>query len=100
MKLDLIKFEAGLTEGDETHWCEPMVNNGPEFTEAMGVDLQRLEFPTDLNLNDTKRLADAYSTLFEVCQLANAQDYLAEDSYWNAFETLAELREIIIEQWP
>ncbi len=99
MKLDLENFEHGLEASDETYWCEPMVNNGEAYVEALENDLKKGVGQT-LHITAVDALSDAFATLYELCTLADAQDYIDEPKYLDAFNTVVEIREIVIEEWP
>ncbi len=99
MKLDLENFENGLAAADETYWCEPMVNNGEAYADALAKDLKN-RVDTTLDETAVEALSQSFATLYELCTLADAQDYIENPEYLEAFHTIAELREIVIEEWP
>ncbi len=100
MKLDLQAFEMGLAEGDETYWCEPQVNNGPTYTQAMTDDFRQLKIQTDITTDDIQDFSQAFTTLYDLCGMLDAQDSVGATKYIEAFELLVQMRDLVIDQWP
>lgn len=99
MKLDLMTFETGLAENDETYWCSENINNGPTYAQSIRQNILK-NHQSSLRETDVQLLEKAFSQLFELCEIADAQDFLKSDRsiYEQAVSTIDEVREILIEE--
>jgi hypothetical protein len=100
MKLQIEDLEAGLSEGDETYWCEgEHTDHSKLYIQSLRKDVESRSIQ-DLDHGMVDDIEKSFQLFYDLCELADADLELQKqmEDFMEAFHKIADLRERILEE--